>query len=207
MTAMEELAGRWRGLMGRLGEPLPAAAWVELARRYGEGHRGYHDARHIAECLALLAASDEPVADPTALELAIWYHDVIYDPRATDNEEQSAALATTALAPLGAATVERVAALIRCTADHEPGDLPDAPLLMDIDLAILGAEPTRFAEFEAGIRHEYAWVPIDRYQAARADVLASFLARPRLYHTVALYREREAAARRNLTATIAVLRK
>lgn len=74
----------------------------------------------------------------------------------------------------------------------------DAALLVDIDLAILGTTPARFAAYERQIRQEYAWVPEALFVEKRRAVLQGFTARPQLY-TTAYFQERlEATARRNL---------
>jgi predicted metal-dependent HD superfamily phosphohydrolase len=184
------------------------SAFTTLTAAYAEPHRAYHTLAHIAAVLATLDTLRDGADDWPALELAAWFHDVVYDPRRADNEAQSAAVARRTLTGLGvpAALIDHVAALIRQTQAHEPdpGD-PDAPLLLDADLAILGAAPAAYAAYAAAIRREYAWVPDADYRRGRAAILRHFLARPRLYHTAALFAAREAPARRNLAAELATL--
>lgn len=85
--------------------------------------------------------------------------------------------------------------------DATPSDA-DEQLLVDIDLAILGATPERFAEYDAQVRAEYAWVPGFVYRMKRRSVLKAFLARPRLYGTDHFRARYEAQARRNLAAVL-----
>ncbi|MGL6095577.1 MAG: HD domain-containing protein, partial [Fimbriiglobus sp.] len=152
-----------------------------------------------------------PTADPAAVQLAVWFHDAAYDPRAKDNEDRSAALVGDWLGPLGlpSDTLRKVASLVRSTAhltgDHPPTD-PDAVALHDADLAVLGASEVRYRRYAADVRREYAFVPDDAYRTGRAEVLAAFLARPRLYLTAVMHDEGDAPARRNLTAELAELR-
>jgi predicted metal-dependent HD superfamily phosphohydrolase len=100
----------------------------------------------------------------------------------------------------------RVAALILATKhDREPGS-PDARLLVDVDLAILGCEPAVFAAYDRAIRQEYSWVPEEEYRGARAAILQRFLHHPAIYHT-RFFRDRlETQARQNLERLIATLR-
>lgn len=99
--------------------------------------------------------------------------------------------------------VERLIMATKHDAAEPAADAPDQQLLVDIDLAILGAAPERFAEYGRQVRAEYGWVPGLVYRTKRKAVLKSFLARPRLYGT-AHFRERyEAQARRNLAAAVA----
>jgi predicted metal-dependent HD superfamily phosphohydrolase len=82
---------------------------------------------------------------------------------------------------------------------------PDARLLVDIDLSILGSPADRFERYDKDVRKEYAWVPGFRYQEARAQVLQSFLDRPRLYHGKHAFKLLEAQARINLAAALSRL--
>jgi predicted metal-dependent HD superfamily phosphohydrolase len=149
------------------------------------------------------------VEDPNALHLAVWFHDAVYDSRAKDNERRSGELAVDLLGPIGvpAATIERVVQMIWATAHTSDGPpaLRDTHVLLDADLAILGAAEERYARYAADIRKEYAWVPEADYRAGRSAVLTKFLALPRIYHTQILYEEGDARARANMRAELARL--
>jgi predicted metal-dependent HD superfamily phosphohydrolase len=79
---------------------------------------------------------------------------------------------------------------------------PDAALLVDIDLGILGASDARFAEYRGQIRAEYAWVPADIYHVKRRAVLQSFSRREHIYTTPTLRQCLEHVARAHLAAAI-----
>ena len=180
----------------------------QLVRAYGEPQRHYHTLQHLRECLAHWEAASALARQPEQVELALWFHDAVYDPQRSDNEERSAQWAHASVLAAGcpAELAERVAALVRATASHEaPADDPDAQLLLDIDLAILGAVPARFDEYERQVRAEYAHVPPEAFRAGRARVLAGFLARPRLYATAPFHRALEQRARANLQRSLAAL--
>ncbi len=204
-----ELADAWTNLARRCGMTESAAApfFQQLVVAYSEPGRFYHNLVHIANVLSILGRSADR-REPELLELATWFHDAVYDPRAPDNEERSAVLAAEALGQLGLARprIERVAALIRMTQHHraDAGDT-DALLFLDADLAILGTPPDKYKDYARAIRQEYAWVPEPDYRSGRRAVLEGFLARPRIFATPAMFEEREAAARRNLAAEIAEL--
>ena len=93
---------RWQRLWhtaGANGKPDP---WYEtLTHRYSEPHRHYHTRRHIADCLAEFDVVRFNASRPEAVEFALWFHDAVYNPKATDNEEQSAALAKVFLEAAG----------------------------------------------------------------------------------------------------------
>lgn len=184
-----------------LSEDATEAAWHDLTRRYSEPGRAYHTLTHIAAMLMVVEEFAAAAKDPQALRLAVWFHDAVYDARRTDNEEQSAAYAADILQPavLPSFTLAAVKRLILATKTHEAApDDRDAALLLDADLAILGAAPADYDRYAQAIRKEYAWVPDDRYREGRRKVLAGFLERPRLYRTPALFMRLEQAARENL---------
>jgi predicted metal-dependent HD superfamily phosphohydrolase len=200
----------WEKLLTGLGAS-PAAAregFHDLAAHYAAGLRHYHTLDHVAEVAATARSLADLAADPAAVELAAWFHDAVYDPRAADNEEQSARYAGEALTALGLGgpTLAAVGRLILATKHHQvaPGDV-DGQILLDADLAVLGAPAARYAVYAAAIRQEYAWVPDADYRVGRAKVLAGFIERGRIYHTGRMFEELEETARRNLVEEIRTL--
>jgi predicted metal-dependent HD superfamily phosphohydrolase len=179
-----------------------------LADAHGEPHRAYHGLTHLAECFVLTdAMADLATDERTDVELAIWFHDIVYDPRASDNELRSAVIAGEWLGRAGCAVrADAVRALIEMTAGHRV-DRPTAAVaaVHDADLGILGAAPDRYREYARQIRTEYAHVPDEAYAAGRTAVLRGFLALEHLYLRPDVRAEREARARANLRAELATL--
>lgn len=209
MSATPTSLTRWKELWVALGAQGDAAAWHRrLSTAYSEPARHYHTLQHLAECLTEFDGARASATQPDHLAAALWFHDAIYDPRSATNEEDSAALAVECLtaAHIAPSTIAHICDLILCTKTHDPADVPDAALLIDIDLAILGQPAPRFWEYEAAIRAEYAWVPWPTYAEKRAAILSRFLQRPSLYRTEPFHTRYEAPARANLTAAIARLR-
>jgi predicted metal-dependent HD superfamily phosphohydrolase len=206
MALRERLAAKLAALGGG-GDPAATAA--ALAARYEEPHRQYHTLVHIEDCLLKLDAArgllDADEAD--AVELALAWHDAVYDPQAADNEEKSAALFRDAavrhrLEPRLVAAVDR---LILQTKAHVARNRPDEQVMVDIDLSILGAPLDVFAAYDRSIRREYTHIPEPAWRERRAKVLRSFLLRDPLFAT-RFFRERyETTARRNLAQAIAAL--
>ena len=200
---------RWTELWRRAGARSDPAAWHDqLAALYSQPHRHYHHFGHIADCLREFDAVHQLAADPVAVEIAIWFHDAIYDPRAADNEERSADLARQCLAAAGVGQKfsNSVAPLVLATKLHDVAGHPDAPLLVDVDLSILGQPAERFWQYEREIRAEYAWVPETVFTAKRAEILDRFLSRPNLYATNYFREKYESTARENLKASVRKLR-
>lgn len=196
---------RWLEFWKRSGAGGDAALpWGVLSARYAEPHRAYHTLGHIAHCLEELDSARDLALDPVAVELALWYHDVVYDPRSKDNEQQSADLAAAAAVAMGfsAARARRVADLILVSTHQALAVDPDAQLFADIDLAILGQPAAVFDQYERQVRVEYAWVPDELFRAGRSAILKSFLDRPSIYATPFFGKKYEAAARRNLSESL-----
>jgi len=184
--------------------PIPEAEGLRrrLLAAYAEPGRRYHDQRHLAEVLARieeLRAAGETFDYPSVV-LAAWFHDAIYD-GADGAEERSALWAEQGLTEAGV-PIDRtaeVARLVRMTAHHkpEPGDV-NGGALSDADLAILAADETRYAEYVAAVRAEYAAVPDARFDRARLAVLQDLERKPHLFQTSHARTNWEHAARTNL---------
>ena len=184
----------------------------ELSALYRAPGRHYHDLAHVEALLALAREYRADLADPQAVETAIWFHDAIYDSRRSDNEARSAALAAAKLASrVEPARLFHITAMIEATATHALPDLGDeaatrdAAFFLDMDLSILGAPAGAFDSYEAAVRREYAWVDDEAWAAGRAAVLRKFLARPTIFHTEAFRQRFETAARINIARSTAAL--
>jgi predicted metal-dependent HD superfamily phosphohydrolase len=163
--AFELVASQWGA-----GDDAVTAAYTDLVARYGEPHRRYHTLEHIEEVLARVSG--------TEVELAAWYHDVIYDPSAPDSEARSAVYAAEVLATLGApnAVIAEVQRLILLTAGHTVDrDDGNGVMLISADLSILGAEPSRYDRYASDVRAEYAHVDDASWRAGRTAVLQRLL--------------------------------
>ncbi|HEX2203282.1 MAG TPA: hypothetical protein VHG91_08290 [Longimicrobium sp.] len=196
---------RWEETWALAGLPARREPFERLCARYGEAHRGYHDLEHVAACLALAAESRALLRSPAEVELALWYHDAVYDPKRGDNEERSADLARDELRAQGLAesSIDTVHAHILATKHPSRPDDPDARLLVDIDLSILAADPERFDAYEAGVRKEYAWVPGFLFRRNRAAFLRELLASDRLFLTDLFHERFERRARENVARSLA----
>lgn len=180
--------------------------YAELERRYGEAHRAYHTMTHVRACLGWLNRFVECADRPAEIELALWFHDVVYDPTRGDNEAQSAAFGADWMARAGVPpeVSQRVVELVLSTQRHRATD-GDAALLSSIDLAILGAGEDAYARFEHAVRREYGHVPEASYPRGRTAVLRGFLDRAVIYEHAPARDALEMQARKNLAAAIAAL--
>jgi len=191
----------WQGLHAEgEGDALRRA----LLAGWAEPHRHYHALQHLEECLSAFEAVQALAEHPAEVEIALWFHDAVYDTRASDNEERSADWAREALRAHGVAADagERVHALVMATRHTALPDTSDARLLVDIDLSILGASDARFAQYERQIREEYAFVPGWLFRRKRRAILQTFLERSAIFGSPHFAAALEARARRNLRQAV-----
>lgn len=182
--------------------------WAAVVEAWSEPHRRYHDLAHLAAVLGLVEELADACDDPDAVRLAAWYHDVVYDPRGTDNEQVSAERARAGLR--GLIPDERVAEVTRLvllTAGHdaEPGD-GNGAVLCDADLAVLASTPAAYATYASAVREEYAHLSDEEFTGGRIAVLEQLLALPALYRTPRA-QPWTATARANLSAELTLLRR
>lgn len=179
--------------------------YASLYDAYSEVQRHYHNIQHIVECLAHFHQIKTHLDDPLSVELAIWFHDVIYNPQANDNEQQSADYMKQMLEKVFAAEqIAKIYAWILATKAHAPTADADLAYLLDIDLAILASDPMRFAEYEQQIQQEYAWVEPSLYVQKRQQVLRYFLEMQPLYQTPLFQKCCEHQAKQNLAQVLTV---
>ena len=199
---------RWLRLMQSLQLPESMDTFDALRSAYNEKQRYYHTAAHIDDCLERLDEAVELADRPAEIEIALWFHDAVYKPMRSDNEERSADWARDFLlsGEADSNTANRVHGYIMDTCHEASPGAGDAALLVDIDLSILGRDAATFDRFEQNVRREYKWVPGPMFRRKRAEILESFLVRDTIYATAYFHNRYEASARRNLENAIAALR-
>jgi len=205
---MNILETAWQRCFDDIGSSRPPpCVWEELQAHYSEPHRAYHTLQHLNECFGWFEKTRQLGEHPGDVAFALFYHDAIYDTHASDNEWQSANLASDVLGEYvrGDSDANRVAALIMATMHDGVAKGQDAQLLVDIDLSILGAAPARFEEYERQIRFGYNWVDARAYREGRSHILKAFLERPAIYSTAVFRDQLESQARFNLAHSIAAL--
>ena len=202
---MQELNASWqRAWRGCAAAGDGGQVMTQLLLRYGEPQRHYHTQQHLRECLQLFERYRHLAQHPAEVELGLWFHDAIYEVRSSSNEADSAEWARQELseAAVAPACVARISGLILATQHVAAPQGVDQQLLVDIDLAILGAARPRFDEYETQIRQEYAWVPAWLFRRKRRAILEGFLQRPRIYATPQLHDAFEARARDNVRTAL-----
>jgi predicted metal-dependent HD superfamily phosphohydrolase len=205
---INQLRDRWKKVWQQLhAGTVSQDVFEELIRAYSSAERFYHNLAHIEDCFSIFDQTKFLAAHPEEVELAIWFHDAIYDTRRNDNEQKSAEWAKSVIIQTGLddPIAERVVRSILATRHHAEISDKDPQLMVDVDLSILGREPDVFWRYEENIRKEYAWVSENVFRQKRIEILRGFLDHQHIYY-YENYREIfEEKARANLKQAIARL--
>jgi predicted metal-dependent HD superfamily phosphohydrolase len=205
---LESLNLSWENLLLKFGiEQLTAKRlYADLSNLYSRPDRHYHTLEHIQHFLTVVDALSGRAKNLEAIEFAAWFHDVIYDAKAKDNEEKSAEYAETVLSSLDVPreVIDKVTKLILKTKSHqitEEDDI-DTKIMLDADLAILGADDDAYRRYAQAIRLEYAWVSDQDYRYGRTQFLQRLLKRQKIYQTEKILEKLETKARQNIQQEI-----
>jgi len=173
----------WSSLMSNLGFSENTDTYTDLKRRYNENHRKYHNVAHIESVLIEFGKTRYIAENNSSVELALWFHDAIYNTFSKSNEKESADLAVSFISSNSGTR-----------------------LIVDIDLSILGTAESRYEEFETAIRKEYKYVPWFIFKRKRIELLQYFLDRESIYSQEYYIDSLEKQARVNIKNAIAKLK-
>lgn len=204
-TTISNLQNEWREVMQNYcsDETKIDEIFQTLVEKYSEKHRAYHNLSHINYLLQ--EAKKIEFADFDSIYLATWFHDVIYEPKKSDNEIESAKLAVKTLQELNfpAAKIAKIEKIILATQTHSAENLDDdGKIFLDLDLSILGADEKIYQNYSRAIRQEYSHVWNFLYRRGRRKILQNFLRREVIYFTETLRERFEKQARLNLANEI-----
>lgn len=188
-------------------EELIWKSWEEIYIRYSESHRKYHTLIHLYYFLNRLKEFQNRISDWDTVLLALFYHDLIYDVKEKDNEEQSADISQTRLELFGYSK-DRISLcknLILATKTHESTQDETADIFTDCDLSILGAELKYYQKYSEQIREEYNIYPDELYKPGRKKVLEHFLSMDFIFKTKEYREKKEKQARENLSWELGTL--
>lgn len=129
--------------------------------RYDERHRYYHNMDHI---ISMVKSAIDLNILTNDLFLAILFHDIIYDPKSTNNEELSAELFSKYFD-----NIDVKNAIIETKTHKYTSKL--SKQLCDLDLEVLNSDFKTFIEFEHKIFKEYQFVDYSIYKTERIKIL------------------------------------
>ncbi len=192
--------GRWKKLMDSFGFAENEAAYNSILNQYSEAYRAYHNAEHISDCLEKLDMFGEALENRNVIELAIWFHDIVYNPYGKHNELKSARAAADFLKRNSSdeALIQRVSGLILATQHTATTTSEEEKIITDIDLSILGAPSEAYDRYSDNIRKEYKRIPALIFRKKRKEVLKQFLDRKPLFQKPLFQEKFEQKARDNI---------
>lgn len=197
----------WRSCAADIDSIGLGARYEEVHARYTEAHRRYHSPEHISHCLQQFDAARTLLDNADAVELAVWYHDVVYDIGAVDNEARSAKMFRRhARGELSDAMTATVHDLIMVT--MHLCALPttsDQAYFVDIDLSSFGLPQERFLRDSVAVREEFAHIPDAQFYAGQKKFLLALVSREHFCFTTFFRDRHERAARENITSYLQML--
>ncbi len=197
----EALQQRWYQLFATHDHVKLENTFDQLCTQYSQTHRYYHTLQHVTSLLSHLQTVEHLINDHFCVETAIWFHDMVYDPKRDDNEARSAQSAVRFLKAIDIPKemIEKVKHLILLTKHPSTPQTKDEKYLIDMDLSILGVDTSYYAQYEKWIRKEYQHVSDIDYKKGRKKVLDSFLSMAQIYQTEYFYERLEGKARENVS--------
>ena len=188
----------WRDCFPRGTSDDAEFAWSKVERHYSEPHRVYHDPHHLAHCLEQLDLANGLIMHPNQVEMAIWFHDIINDPGAADNEQRSADYFRTLTQGVADAQfIDAVVNLILATTHRSAPDDPDQRFICDIDLASFGCPWECFIRDSVKVKAEFTGTE-EEYHRGKKAFLQSMLERRRIFLTDFFNARYEQQARDNI---------
>jgi len=181
--------------------------WNEIERKYSKSNRHYHTLEHLERLLQELHEVQVQIREWNTILFTLFYHDAIYDPLKSNNEEKSADLAEKRLLSLSVPqqVISNCKAQILVTKQHEISADEDTNYFTDADLSILGQDWPAYEAYAKNVRKEYAIYPDLVYRPGRRKVLSHFLQMERIYKTGYFFGKYEATAKDNLQREISLL--
>ncbi|UUC46755.1 HD domain-containing protein [Flavobacterium cerinum] len=181
--------------------------WTEIEKNYSGKGRYYHTLQHLDHLLNQLIVVKSEIKDWDVVLFTLYYHDIVYNSRKSDNEEKSAELAEERMKQISvpAEVIELCKKQILATKSHLTATDQDTNYFTDIDLSILGQDWNTYSDYYKNVRKEYAVYPDFLYNPGRKKVLQHFLAMDRIFKTDLLYDKFELRARQNMQKEMELL--
>jgi predicted metal-dependent HD superfamily phosphohydrolase len=183
-------------------------AWLEIETAYSKKNRYYHNLEHISNMINSSIIFKSKIDDLTTMQLAIFYHDIVYSIKNKDNEEKSSLFAEKSLKQLkfSKELIEKCKHYIIATKKHTNTlNNNDLNYFLDFDLEILSAPWNKYLEYSKEIRKEYYIYPDILYKPGRKKVLQHFLRQDNIYKTKEFRNKFENLARQNLIQELELL--
>ncbi len=186
---------------------LAKQLWNEIEENYSNKKRYYHTLNHLESLLQQLFTIKIKIEDWDTVLFSLYYHDIIYNPLKTTNEEKSAAFAENRMQLIGVPKIiiENCVRQILATKKHLLSADNDTNIFIDADLSILGQPWNVYENYYKQVRNEYSLYPDLIYKPGRKKVLQHFLQMERIFKTDVCFTMFELQAKENLQKELELL--
>ncbi|XP_033103578.1 uncharacterized protein LOC117106315 [Anneissia japonica] len=216
ITDQESVRNQWQDVCFKCSveSTLCERWWSVLEANYSEERRHYHTLHHIRKMNEAVSSVASNLKRPDLVYWSVFFHDIIYDPKSSKNEEESAKVfeefAAECLPEAPTCDITDVSNWILMTRSHithihlTPNKFAneDKYYFLDADMEVLGWANPEYDEYANQIRSEYTHVAEKTFRERRSKVLKSFLKLPNIYATKIFRDKYEAQARSNLQREI-----
>jgi predicted metal-dependent HD superfamily phosphohydrolase len=174
--------------------------WNEIKTNYSNKKRHYHTLTHLENLLQQLVAVKTKIKDWDTVLFTLYYHDIIYNPLKTTNEEKSAEFAQNRMQLVGVpqSIIDNCVSQILATKKHLLSTDSDTNFFTDADLCILGQPWEVYEQYYKQVRKEYTLYPDLIYNPGRKKVLQNFLQMEPIFKTDYFFEKLEEQAKENL---------
>ena len=175
------------------------AVYREVQEFYSQHGRHYHTPKHIEHCLAQFDLAADEMDDADAVEMAIWFHDLVFDVEAKDNELQSARrFLELAGDSMKEEFKQKVYDLIMATAPPRVPKTNDQKFMLDIDLSSFGLPWSEMLRDSIAVRKESPKLSDEEFFPGQRAFLESLVGREHFYFTEFFRSRIEETARANI---------
>lgn len=178
--------------------------WLEIEKNYSNKKRHYHTLQHLDSLLRELTEVKENIQHWETILFTLYYHDIVYNPLKSNNEEKSAELAEKRMNQLALPNeqIQNCKEQLVATKTHTPSNNSDTNYFTDADLSILGQPWETYQLYFKNVRKEYSIFPDFLYNPGRKKALNHFLSMERIFKTDYFYERYEKQAKQNLQKEI-----
>ena len=146
-----------------------------LLSMWNESHRYYHNQNHLIDVIEKINEIKTSLTEKEYDKLIITalFHDIVYNPNRSDNEEKSAQFLLESSVDKNNQDIQEIKQIILDTKDHNP-KTKLSEKFCKIDMSIVEEDFEKLLEWEKGINQEYkSFGPL--YKEGRLKFLESLI--------------------------------
>lgn len=203
------LEAKWQQLCEhlKLPEQQATSVFLTICESYREKHRIYHTLSHLEYIWQELDTVENQSLIGADMQLAVWYHSIVYRPGRNDNETKSVTRLQSDGHFLGIDkdVINAASDIILAKVKHQSNGRICCDYFLDINMVICGAQPEVYQRYVEAITKENKRVPRFMFRRRRTQFLRQTLSNPKIFLTEHFAKRYEYRARQNLNAELTQL--